>query len=73
MPNNERTLAEGKALYGRYCQHCLVKVVQEMELLADMYKGVPNYKADAYLNMTDGHIFHVITLEKVVCGLMAHK
>jgi mono/diheme cytochrome c family protein len=61
VPNNEKTLAEGKALYGRYCQHCHGETGAGDGPVADMYKGVPNYKADAYLNMNDGHIFHVIT------------
>jgi len=31
------------------------------------YAGVPNYKSDALKNITEGHIFHVITYGK---GLM---
>ncbi len=61
IPNTEKTLADGKALYGRYCQHCHGETGAGDGPVADMYKGVPNYKADAYLNMNDGHIFHVIT------------
>jgi len=61
VPNTAKTLAEGKALYGRYCQHCHGETGAGDGPVADMYKGVPNYKADAYLNMNDGHIFHVIT------------
>lgn len=61
VPNTEKTLADGKALYGRYCQHCHGETGAGDGPVADMYKGVPNYKADAYLNMNDGHIFHVIT------------
>lgn len=61
VPNTAKTLAEGKALYTRYCQHCHGEGGAGDGPVADMYKGVPNYKADAYLNMTDGHIFHVIT------------
>jgi cytochrome c5 len=61
VPNNDKTLAEGKVLYNRYCQHCHGEGGEGNGLVADQYKGVPNYKADAYLNMNDGHIFHVIT------------
>jgi mono/diheme cytochrome c family protein len=61
VPNNEKTLAEGKVLYERYCQHCHGEGGEGNGLVAEQYKGVPNYKADAYLNMNDGHIFHVIT------------
>lgn len=61
VPNNETTLAGGKVLYERYCQHCHGEGGAGNGLVAEQYKGVPNYKADAYLNMNDGHIFHVIT------------
>lgn len=64
IPNNEKTLAEGKVLYGRYCQHCHGEAGDGGGLVAEKYAGVPNYKADAYLNMNDGHIFHVITYGK---------
>lgn len=61
VPNNEKTLAEGKVQYERYCTHCHGEAGEGNGLVAEQYKGVPNYKADAYLNMNDGHIFHVIT------------
>jgi cytochrome c len=61
VPNNDKTLADGKVLYNRYCQHCHGEGGEGNGLVAEQYKGVPNYKADAYLNMNDGHIFHVIT------------
>ncbi len=64
VPNNDKTLAEGKVLYGRYCQHCHGEAGDGGGLVAEKYAGVPNYKADAYLNMNDGHIFHVITYGK---------
>lgn len=64
VPNNEKTLAEGKVLYGRYCQHCHGEAGDGGGPVADKYAGVPNYKADAYLGMNDGHIFHVITYGK---------
>jgi Cytochrome C oxidase, cbb3-type, subunit III len=61
VPNNPKTLKEGEVLYGRYCMHCHGEAGEGNGLVAEQYKGVPNYKADAYLNMNDGHIFHVIT------------
>jgi mono/diheme cytochrome c family protein len=61
VPNNAKTLKEGEVLYGRYCMHCHGEAGEGNGLVAEQYKGVPNYKADAYLNMNDGHIFHVIT------------
>jgi cytochrome c5 len=61
VPLNEKSLAEGKVLYERYCQHCHGEGGAGDGKVASIYKGVPNYKAEAYLGMTDGHVFHVIT------------
>ena len=61
IPLNEKTLAEGKVLYDRYCQHCHGAAGAGDGKVAAMYKGVPNYASDAYKNMNEGHIFHVIT------------
>ena len=60
VPNNEKTLAEGKALYVRYCQHCHGEAGDGNGPVAEMYKGVPNYHAAASLPLHDGHLFHVI-------------
>ncbi len=61
VPLNEKTLAEGKVLYERYCQHCHGATGAGDGTVGVVYKGVPNYKADAYKTLNDGHIFHVIT------------
>jgi cytochrome c5 len=61
VPLTERTLADGKVLYERYCQHCHGENGEGNGSVGQVYKGVPSYKADAYLNMNGGHIFHVIT------------
>ena len=71
-------LASGKALYEMYCDHChgakgdgqgkvavgVPKDPSNPNDLKGAYAGVPNYKADALKNMTEGHIFHVITYGK---------
>ncbi|MGF7218986.1 mono/diheme cytochrome c family protein [Spirosoma lacussanchae] len=57
----EKTLEEGKVLYGRYCIHCHGEGGKGDGLVGKEYKGVPSYSADAYKTMNDGHIFHVIT------------
>ncbi|WP_031528341.1 c-type cytochrome [Dyadobacter crusticola] len=61
IPLNEGTLAEGKVLYERYCQHCHGATGAGDGKVGAMYKGVPNYASDAYKNMNEGHVFHVIT------------
>jgi mono/diheme cytochrome c family protein len=75
---NAQLLADGKALYTMYCTHCHGAkgegdgkvaqgvVVDGVERSA--YAGVANLKGDAYKDITEGHIFHVITMGK---GLMA--
>ena len=67
-------LAAGKGLYEMYCDHCHGpkgagdgKVAQGVTIDGQQkgaYAGVPNYKADALKNITEGHIFHVITYGK---------
>jgi mono/diheme cytochrome c family protein len=61
IPLTDGTLAEGKVLYDRYCQHCHGATGAGDGKVGAMYKGVPNYASDAYKNLNEGHIFHVIT------------
>lgn len=77
LDSSEVILAQGKVLYETYCDHChgpkgagdgkvaTGVTVDGKEKKA--YAGVPNYKAGALVNITEGHIFHVITYGK---GLM---
>ena len=74
---NKAILAEGKILYVIYCDHCHgVKGDGEGKVATGVkidgvergsYAGVANLKGDAFKNITEGHIFHVITMGK---GLM---
>lgn len=67
-------VADGKALYEMYCDHCHGpkgagdgKVAQGVTVDGkekSAYAGVPNYKSDALRNISEGHIFHVITYGK---------
>lgn len=61
VPLTDKSLADGKVLYERYCQHCHGEGGAGDGTVGKVYKGVPNYKADAYRALSDGHIFHVIT------------
>lgn len=77
LDSGAAVLAQGKVLYETYCDHChgakgegdgkvgTGVTVDGKEKKA--YAGVPNYKADALKNISEGHIFHVITFGK---GLM---
>lgn len=71
-------LAHGKASYEMYCQHCHgAKAGGDGKVAAgvkidgvehSVYPGVANLKGDAYKNITEGHIFHVITYGKGLMG-----
>ncbi|GAB2783118.1 cytochrome c [Rhabdobacter roseus] len=61
IPLTEQSLAEGKVLYVRYCQHCHGATGAGDGTVGGVYQGVPNYKGGAYQTMNSGHIFHVIT------------
>lgn len=52
---------EGKALYTVYCKHCHGASGTGDGKVADKYAGVANLKGEAYLGMSEPHIFHVIT------------
>ena len=74
LDSSAQVIAAGKALYEMYCDHCHGakgegdgKVAQGVTVDGQQkgaYAGVPNYKADALINITEGHIFHVITYGK---------
>lgn len=61
IPESEKSLADGQLLYTRYCSHCHGETGKGDGEVGKIYKGVPSYSTDAYKNMNDGHIFHVIT------------
>jgi mono/diheme cytochrome c family protein len=77
LDSGAAVLAQGKVLYETYCDHCHgAKGAGDGKVATGVtvdgkekkaYAGVPNYKADALKNITEGHIFHVITYGK---GLM---
>jgi hypothetical protein len=64
IPWSEKTEEEGKVLYERNCQHCHGEKGKGDGAVGKVYKGVPNYSTGTYKEMTDGHIFHVITYGK---------
>ncbi len=58
---SEEIIAEGQRLYTQYCQHCHGASGQADGKVAEVYGGVPSYTAPAQRNLSQGHIFHVIT------------
>jgi mono/diheme cytochrome c family protein len=67
LDSAEQVLADGKILYETYCEHCHGAKGAGDGKVADKYAGVANLKGDAIKNVSEGHIFHVITHGK---GLM---
>jgi mono/diheme cytochrome c family protein len=67
LDSTEQVLADGKILYETYCEHCHGAKGAGDGKVADKYAGVANLKGDAIKNVSEGHIFHVITHGK---GLM---
>ena len=55
------SLADGKLLFEMYCKHCHGPKGEGDGKVADKYPGVANLRGPAYLGISEGHIFHVIT------------
>ena len=66
--DDESVVKQGKVLYDSYCKHCHGEKGNADGLVADRYAGVANLNGAAYLEITEGHIFHVITYGKGLMG-----
>jgi mono/diheme cytochrome c family protein len=81
LDSTAEVVADGKVLFETYCDHCHgakgkgdgkvaggVKIEKDgQQVERGAYPGIANLTGDAYKNITEGHIFHVITHGK---GLM---
>jgi hypothetical protein len=61
LDSTAAVIAGGQLLYATYCQHCHGAKGAGDGKVADKFAGVANLTGDAYLKITEGHIFHVIT------------
>lgn len=66
--DDESVVKDGKALYDSYCKHCHGEKGNADGLVAEKYAGVANLNGAAYQDITEGHIFHVITFGKGLMG-----
>lgn len=68
MDSSAEVLAGGKVLFETYCKHCHGPKGGGDGKVADKFPGVANLKGAAYKEITEGHIFHVITYGKGLMG-----
>jgi len=54
-------VADGKVLFDMYCKHCHGPKGEGDGKVADKFPGVANLRGPAYVNISEAHIFHVIT------------
>lgn len=61
LPDNEEILGQGRLLYDNFCSPCHGGAGAGDGPVGEVYKGIPNFSGGRYAEMTEGHIFHVIT------------
>ncbi|GJM61685.1 MULTISPECIES: c-type cytochrome [Persicobacter] len=57
----EAVVANGKALYEKFCIQCHGDTGQGDGKVGVVFKGVPSYSKGRVAEVSEGHIFHVIT------------
>ena len=62
--SSEEILKDGEKLYLQYCNACHGKGGEGDGKAGEVIGGVANLKGGAYVNLPEGHIFHVITKGK---------
>ncbi|MCR9249910.1 MAG: cytochrome c [bacterium] len=73
LEDSKSVVKEGKALYDRFCEHCHGKTGQGDGLVGEVFLGVPVYNSAALKDVSEGHIFHVITMGKGRMGAHASQ
>lgn len=61
IPASEAVLKDGEVLYKRYCMHCHGETGAGDGPVNNALKGVANLTSETNMQLTEGHIFHVIT------------
>lgn len=69
LAKNAANLAEGEALYGKFCVHCHGAGGEADGLVAAKLSGPPpSYKSAALMALPEGKMFHSITYGKGIMG-----
>ncbi|WP_346752863.1 c-type cytochrome [Splendidivirga corallicola] len=61
LDSTAAVINDGKVLYGKFCGHCHGENGKADGKVAEVFGGVPVYSSPAVKNLSEGHIFHVIT------------
>ncbi len=64
VESSEEVLKRGEVLFNQYCSACHGKTGQGDGKAGEIIGGVANLTGGAYVNLPEGHIFHVITKGK---------
>ncbi|MBN7812272.1 cytochrome c [Algoriphagus sp. H41] len=64
LESSEEVLKRGEVLFMQYCSACHGKTGQGDGKAGEIIGGVANLTGGAYVNLPEGHIFHVITKGK---------
>lgn len=64
LDSSAAVLADGKRLYAIFCTHCHGDKGTEPGLVGVKYAGVPSFTSRALIEMTEGHVFHVLSKGK---------
>ena len=68
LPETDEILKDGKRLYELYCDHCHGSGGKGDGTLSQVVLGIPSYSSPAKKNLSEGHVFHVITHGKGLMG-----
>lgn len=62
LEDTKEVIAEGQALYTRFCVHCHGQTGQGDGKVGLVFKGIPAYNVGRVKELPEGQIFHVITM-----------
>ncbi len=71
--NTQEIVDAGKLLYTRFCTHCHGDTGQGDGAVGQAFGGVPVYNSAALKDVSEGHIYHVITVGKGRMGAHASQ